>query len=173
MGIRKGKAYTVSFAAVDPTSRPARKSGVTFSAGDAKISQDGGAFGSTTNTPAEIGSTGRYSLALTAPEMAADNVHVSVENASIDPVDLIMATGGQPTATVLTDGGNTSSTFLTSLTESDDDYWKDTLILFTTGALAGQVKKVLTYDGTSKFLSTATAFTTTPSNGDRFVLINL
>ncbi|APU88905.1 hypothetical protein Rctr197k_089 [Virus Rctr197k] len=172
MSIRKGKAYTITFAAVDPTDRPTRATGVTFGAGESRISQDGGAFSNTTNLPAEIGA-GRYSLALTALEMAADNIHLYFANANIDPVDITVTTGGQPTAVVVANGGNTASTFETSLTEATNDYWKDALILFTTGGLSGQVKKISAYDGTTKFVTTTAAFTAAPAGGDRFVLINL
>ena len=106
--------------------------------------------------------------------MNADNVHVLVEKASsIDPVDLIFTTGGQPSGSVDTDGGNTSSTFKTDLTESTTDYWKDALLLFTSGSLAGQVKKVSAYNGSTKFVTLSSAFTAAPSSGDRFVLVNL
>lgn len=174
MSLRKNKAYTATFPAIDPLNRPDRASAVTFSSGDSKISKDGASFANTTNLPAEIGSTGRYSLALTAAEMNADNVHVLVEKASsIDPVDLIFTTGGQPSGSVDTDGGNTSSTFKTDLTESTTDYWKDALLLFTSGSLAGQVKKVSAYNGSTKFVTLSSAFTAAPSSGDRFVLVNL
>lgn len=173
MSIRKNKAFTLSFAAIDPTNRPQRKSGVTFSAGNSQLSKDGASFANTTNLPAEIGSTGRYSLVLTAAELDCDHAHIKVTNASIDDVDLVYATGGQPSGTVVTDGGNTASTFKTDLSEGTDDYWKDALLLFTSGALAGQVKKITTYSGTTKFVTLSAALTGTPSSGDRFVLINL
>lgn len=173
MSIRKGKAYTITFAAIDPTNRPTRAIGVSFLAGESRISKDGAAFANTTNLPAEVSSSGRYSLVLTALEMAADNVHLYFQNANIDPVDITISTGGQPTGLVVTDGANTTLTFETDLTEATDDYWRDTLLLFTSGALNGQVKKVNAYNGTTKFVTVASDFTSVPSGGDRFVLINL
>jgi len=173
MSIRKNKAFTLSFAAIDPTSRPSRYSGASFSAGDSQLSKDGASFSNTTNLPAEIGSTGRYSLTLTAAELDCDHAHIKVTNASIDDVDLAYATGGQPTGAVVTDGSNTSSTFKTDLSEATNDYWKDALLLFTSGSLIGQVKKISTYDGTTKFVTLSAALTGTPSSGDRFVLVNL
>ena len=80
---------------------------------------------------------------------------------------------GEETATVVADGGNTASTFRTSRTSATDDDAKDCLITFVTGALVGQVKKCSAYDGTSKFVTVASVFTITPSDGDRFVVINL
>src|SRR5687768_15220248 len=164
MGIRKNKAYTISFPVIDSTNRPTRLSGVTFASGDAKISKDGGAFASTTNTPTELGSTGRYKLDLTATELSADHVHITVAKSGIDDVDILYATGGQPYGSIVTDGGNTALTFKTDLSESTNDFWKDALILFTSGTLSGQVKKITGYTGATKFVSVQSAFTGTPSN---------
>lgn len=173
MTIRKNQAYTITFAVIDPASRPSRKSGITFSTGETKISQDGGAFSNTGSNPAEIGSTGRYSLALTAAEMDADNLHITAENAGGDPVDYILQTSGEPSGQVVADGANTASTFETDRTEAVDNYWQDALILFTSGALAGQVKEISGYNGTTKFVTVSGGFTGTPSGGDRFVIVNL
>lgn len=175
MPFRTNAALTLSFVAIDKYQRPTAKSGITFSAGDVKISKDGGSFNNTTNLPSEIGSTGRYSLTLTFSEMNASWVHVwvSKSSANIDDIDLVFGTGGYPAGTVLTDGGNSSSSFKTDLTESTTDHWKDSLILFTSGTLAGQLKKVSGYNGTTKFITVSAAFTGTPSNGDGFILVNI
>lgn len=77
-----------------------------------------------------------------------------------------------PRGAVVADGGNTSSSFKTDLTESVNDYWRDALVTFVTGSLAGQVKKVLSYDGTTKVLSFSGSYTSTPSASDTFQIIN-
>lgn len=77
-----------------------------------------------------------------------------------------------PRATVVSNVSNTSSTFETDLTESTTDYWKDALLLFVTGSLKGQVKKVSGYDGSTKFVTLSSAFTAAPSAADSFILIN-
>jgi hypothetical protein len=172
MTIRKNKVYTITFAAIDVSNRPARVSSIA-SFDSVKISQDGAAFQDTSNSPSEIGSSGRYSLALTAAEMDADNIHIYVEDSLMDPTDYILQTSGEETGVVVTDGSNTALTFETDLDESDNDYWRDALILFTSGSLVDQVKKITAYDGTTKFVTVGSAFTTTPTGGDRFVLVNL
>jgi hypothetical protein len=174
MSVRRAKAITLSFPLIDANNRPARYTGLTFVTGDCKVSKDGGSYANTTNLPSEIGASGRYSLVLTAAEMDADWVHVYVTKSGVvDDWDQQIGTSGDPSGTVLTNGGNTALTFLTDRSESTNDYWKDALVLFTTGALIGQVKKATAYNGSTKFLTVSGGFTGTPSNGDRFVLVNL
>jgi hypothetical protein len=79
----------------------------------------------------------------------------------------------QPAGAVVSDAGNSATSFKTDLSEATNDYWKDTLLLFTSGALAGQVKKVSSYNGTTKVITVASAFTGTPAAGDTFLLINI
>jgi len=70
------------------------------------------------------------------------------------------------------DGGNSATQFESDLTDATDDHWKDAYCLFISGTLAGQVKKITAYDGTTKILSFTSGFTGTPSNGDIAVVIN-
>jgi len=77
-----------------------------------------------------------------------------------------------PRGAVVADGSNSATTFETNLTESTDDHWKDALLVFVTGALAGQVKKVTGYNGTTKFVTVTPGFTAAPATGVRFILIN-
>lgn len=76
--------------------------------------------------------------------------------------------------TVLADGGNSGLSFKTDLAETADNYWQDALCSFALGGLAGQVKKVFGYNGTTKVLTVGPSpgFTGTPAPGDVFVLIN-
>ncbi len=73
---------------------------------------------------------------------------------------------------VVADAGNSVSQFKTNLTQTDNDYWKDALCLICSGNLAGQVKKVSGYDGTTKVLTFATPFTGVVSASDNYELIN-
>jgi hypothetical protein len=72
---------------------------------------------------------------------------------------------------IVADGGNTSSTFKTDLSESTTDYHKDALIVFTSGNLINQVKKVSAYNGSTKFITVSAAFTGAPSTSDTFILL--
>lgn len=173
MPFRTNAALTLTFAAIDSFNRPNRLSGLSWSTGDVKISADGAAFADTTNLPSELGSTGRYSLALTATEMNCSWMHVMVVKSGIDDIDIFFGTGGYPGTSVGTSGSNTATSFLTNFSQTTDDYWKDSLLLFTSGNLSGQLKKVSAYNGTTKFITVSSAFTGTPSSGDRFILVNI
>lgn len=172
MSVRRGTSITITFAAIDSLNRPARATGVAFS-GDVTISKDGNTFTNITNAVTEIGTSGRYKVTLTSAEMDAAWVHIRVEKSGIDPVDICIGTDGSASGVVVTDGGNTSSTFKTDRTEATTDFWKDSLLLFVSGALAGQVKKVSAYNGTTKFVTLSAGFTGAPSDGDRFIFVNM
>jgi len=74
--------------------------------------------------------------------------------------------------TVSASGSNTALTFLTNRAEAVNDYWKDCLIVFLSGALQGQVKKISAYNGSTKFVTVASAFTAAPATSDAFMIIN-
>jgi len=76
-------------------------------------------------------------------------------------------------STVSASGSNTALTFLTALTEVATDYWRDALIVFVSGALAGQVKKISGYNGSTKFITVSSAFTAAPSASDPFIIVNI
>lgn len=75
------------------------------------------------------------------------------------------------TGSVVDDAANSATTFETDLTSSTNDFHKDSYLLFTGGTLAGQVRKVTGYTGSTKFV-TCDAFTAEPTAADTFVLIN-
>jgi len=77
-----------------------------------------------------------------------------------------------PDGQVVSDAGNTATSFKTNLTQTADNYWKDAYLKFKTGNLANQVKKITGYNGTTKFITVASAFTETPASGDTFDIIN-
>lgn len=76
------------------------------------------------------------------------------------------------TGAVATDAGNSATAFKTDLASAVNDYWKDCLLLLTSGALAGQVKKVTGYNGTTKVVTVDGGFTSTPADAVTFAIIN-
>jgi hypothetical protein len=76
------------------------------------------------------------------------------------------------TGSVTTDGGNSATSFETSLAQTTNDYWKDAYLVLTSGVLSGQVKRVTGYNGTTKIITVAGGFTATPADGVTFAIIN-
>lgn len=76
------------------------------------------------------------------------------------------------TSAVVADGGNSATAFKTGLSSAVNDYWKDCLIVLTSGALAGQVKRCTAYNGTTKVLTVSGGFTSTPADDITFSVLN-
>ena len=72
-----GAATTILFPLIDAGAVDFESTPVTFAAGDIQISKDEGAFANTTNNPAHEGN-GIYSLALTATEMEAGRIVITI-----------------------------------------------------------------------------------------------
>jgi len=168
MSVSRATQSVVVFPLIDASNRPAYKSGA--SGITTKVSKDGGAFASTTNSATEIATnSGVYALTLTAAEMAAGLVVLTVTATGCDPCLQIINTTG------LVDGSITSAASATSFTDSARaetaaNHWKAAFLRFTSGSLAGQVQQITGYASGGVF--TTNAFTGTPSTGDRYVIVN-
>lgn len=68
------------------------------------------------------------------------------------------------------DASATTTSFVTALTEATNDFYKDQLMIFTSGALSGQSRPVLSYNGTTKAVTFDEAWTSAPANTDAFTL---
>jgi len=104
------------------------------------------------------------------------NVVVSATVGSVADKAVVMTFYVVPrirTGVVVADTGNSATTFKTDLTEASNDWWTNTFLMWIdAAALEGQVKPVTGFTAASDFI-TCDAFTATPTNGDRFVLINI
>jgi hypothetical protein len=69
-------------------------------------------------------------------------------------------------------GTASATAFPTDLTETADDHWNDAFLVFTSGDLAGQVKRITDYDGTGKTITVSGGFTAAPDEGDDFAIVN-
>ena len=75
--------------------------------------------------------------------------------------------------TVQTDGTNSATTFKLNLPSVVDDFYNNGWWLFRTGRLAGQVKEVTDYVGSTGRITVASpGYTATPGVGDSGVFIN-
>lgn len=106
---------------------------------------------------------------------AASGSYWDTLNGKVDTIDTnvdsTLSEVASPNGTAIT-GTLTASTFTTDLTEAVDNYWKDAWVKFKTGSLAGQVKKISAYTGATKLITVEGGFTSAPSNGDTFEIIN-
>lgn len=75
-------------------------------------------------------------------------------------------------ALVVDDALNTATSFKTNLASSTDNFYRSLWFTFRTGALAGQAKQVLSYNGSTKALTFVDPFTGTPVANDQIVAIN-
>lgn len=105
--------------------------------------------------------TGTYNVVVTATVNGITSKAV-LASLTLMPAIPMGETAGTPTA----------SSFVTDRTESDDNFWKDTLVLFITGNCAGQVKQVDAYNGTTKAITVKGEFSPAPAGGDIFYLLN-
>jgi len=89
------------------------------------------------------------------------------------------STQGNTSFGIVTDVGNTTSTFKTDLTASVDGYYdQPQLIKCISGVNAGQTKELHTstsYNGTTKFITllSGESFSNIPVNGDSYIIVSL
>jgi hypothetical protein len=69
------------------------------------------------------------------------------------------------------DASPSETLFETNLVQSADDYYNGAFVLFYTGTLSGQSRLIDDYDGTNKSITVSEAFTSTPSDEDKFVIL--
>lgn len=77
-----------------------------------------------------------------------------------------------PSGAVVSDAGNTAQKFKTNLVAGVDDYYKESILLFTSGPLIEQQRKVLIYTQSTAFITVLSPFTGAPSAGDTFSIVN-
>ncbi len=169
--IRRAQQQAITFTALD-VSTGAVMTGLTFPAGEVQISKDAGARANVTNAVTELG-MGVYTVTLTAAETDAIWLHFLVRKTGVRPIDVPGATSGHPSGAVVADAANTATTFKTALASAVTDFYKGLLVRFTTGALAGQVRKITAYNGATKFVTVDSALTSVPADTDKFLLVEI
>jgi hypothetical protein len=111
--------------------------------------------------------------ALFAASAAFDKSGYALSATGLDAIVKMKALlDGTPGAQIATDADpRTATSFETDLTEASDDHYNGAFILFYSGALAGQSRKIDDYDGTTKVVTVAAAFSEAPGVGDDFLII--
>jgi hypothetical protein len=86
---------------------------------------------------------------------------------------LRQTTAFQQIDSTVIDASATTTTFVTDLTSAVDDFYNDSMLVFTDGALAGQVRAILDYVGATKTIVLEEALTSAPVNGVAFAIVSL
>jgi hypothetical protein len=147
--------------------------GLSFSAGDLKLSKNGTAEANHSGTMTEVaGGLYFYEAALAEVDTLGFLSLRVVKAGALDFIAVVAVSEDTVRGSVVTDAGNTSGSFKTDLASAETDAYKDLLILFLDGPNRDQVKKCAGYNGTTKVLSTTAAFTDAPAAGDKFRVLN-
>jgi hypothetical protein len=86
---------------------------------------------------------------------------------------LRQTTAFQQIDSTVIDASATTTTFVTDLTSTVDDFYNDSMLVFTDGALVGQVRAILDYVGATKTIVLEEALTSAPVNGVAFAIVSL
>lgn len=109
----------------------------------------------------------RIPAALVSGRMSSDMVAISGSTTAADNQEqaaLAVVLGSAVTGTLST------TQMKTDLTETTNDHYVGRVVVWTSGALAGQASVISAYNGTTKLLTYATT-TDAPSNTDTFVIV--
>ena len=71
------------------------------------------------------------------------------------------------------DASATTTSFVTALTSSVDDFYNDKVIVFTSGALTGQSRVIANYVGATKTMTMDEPLTSAPANADEFIILSV
>ena len=101
----------------------------------------------------------------------ANTTHVSGDSTAADRFEAVL--DASPGGVVVDDNDPDplATAFETDLAEASNDHYNGAFLLFYTGNLTGQSRKISDYDGTSKVVTLATAFTDVPAAGDAFIIL--
>ena len=86
---------------------------------------------------------------------------------------LRQATAFQQIDSTVIDASATTTTFATGLDSAVDNFYNDSMLVFTDGALAGQVRSIVDYVGATKTIILEEALTSAPVNGVAFTIVSL
>lgn len=85
-------------------------------------------------------------------------------------VTAIKANVNTGTTGTVSDTSPSASSFKTSLTQTKNDFYKNMLLVFTSGQNNGQSRRISGYNGSTKTITIDPEFSYTPANGDTFLV---
>lgn len=127
----------------------------------------------------EIGTTGRFKYSF-SQSISTKTEYLYICTNSIEEQQGKMVLGGYPdrllTATEIrqcsvNDAAATTTIFITDLTETIDQFWLRTALVFTSGQNEGIMRKIHYYNGSTKAVTMYTPLPYAPANGDTFVIV--
>lgn len=76
------------------------------------------------------------------------------------------------TQSTVNDALASTGAFVTSLTNSTDNFYKNSVLTFTSGLLDGQSRRISAYNGSTKLVTVDPSLTSAPANGDAFTIVS-
>lgn len=142
------------------------------SALDSEISKDGGSFADCTNEATEIGSTGIYTLDLSATEMSAEEIIVQVKTSSTNAFIPVREIRTEPCldSGVVSATGSSTTILLRSAASSVNDFYNGADIEIVRGTGAGQVRTIVDYVGSSVTATVDRAWVTEPDTTSVYLI---
>jgi len=118
---------------------------------DSEYSVDGGGISDCTNEATAIGSTGFYTLDLTATEMTGDEIVIKVDSAdsAIPHMEVLHPEPGLDSG-VAQAGATRSITLRSGAESSEDDYYNGGVVEIVRGTGAGQIRSIVDYAASSQ-----------------------
>jgi hypothetical protein len=175
----RGIAKTFYFAAVDDGGNALFSAAAPWATTEVRISKDGGAAANITGAPTRIGTEAMYALALTATEMTADQIIVTlVDSASgaATPSDVVVVIDTQlqnfppMLRSGTAQGGSTTTITLDSAASATNDFYNDAIVTIVSGTGAGQARSIKDYTGASKVADVGRDWVTAPDSTSGFTV---
>lgn len=176
-----GEATTINFALYEPNG--VDFANVNFSAGDILITKDDLGGGNTSNLAFDNGNGSIYRLGLTATEMEAARIVITLIDQTATKAwldtQIIIETEGDIAAqhtngvveSGMAQGGNANTITFRAGASAVNDYFKGQLCVLTSGQGAGQSRPVIGYAGLAKIATISGTWATNPNSGTRYKLI--
>lgn len=87
-----------------------------------------------------------------------------------DNIDILLGAFVSARSSV-NDESATTNSFVTNLINTTDNFFKNSVLTFTSGNLNGQARRISSYDGGDKIITVSPALTSAPGNGDNFTIV--
>ncbi|MEK7117502.1 MAG: SH3 domain-containing protein [Patescibacteria group bacterium] len=104
-------------------------------------------------------------------KLLSDNIDTTISSrASQSSVNTISVANNISVSGSVSDTSPSKSSFVTNLGSSKDDFYKNMLLVFTSGQNSGQSRRISSYNGTTKTIGVDPELSYTPANGDTFAI---